>query len=354
MGEIVLNILCSNDEEKWAEIIEQFSEADIYSMLEYANAHALHGDGVPVMFYFDNGKVKAINIAMKRDISKERFFTDKIEEGKYFDLISPYGYGGFIIEGDYSDSDLEEIKSEYEEICIENNIVSEFVRFNPLNDSNKDFIEYFNASDVGKIMCIDISEGQDIWANLDSTVRNRIRNAEKYGIEIRRGKSEELIAEFEKIYNQRMDSLNASDYYFFDKKFFEYIFEKLDENIELFYAVYEGKIIAACDIIFYGDRLHYHLSASLDEYRKLPSVNLLIWEVMKWGQENGYKVLNLGGGLGGKQDGLFRFKRGFNRKNALDFYLGKKIFDDEAYEYLLSLRDELDRDSEFFPLYRSN
>lgn len=349
-----MKILSSKDKKEWKEVLEYFDEADVFNMLEYGKAHSIHGDGEPVMFYFSNENVKAVNIAMKRDIAKDRLFESKIEPGKYYDLISPYGYGGFIVEGDYTDSDIVQIESEYTEICEKNNIVTEFMRFNPMNDSSMEFAEYFNASKIGKLVCVNISESEDIWSNLDSTVRNRIRNAEKYGIEVRRGKTEDLISEFEKIYNQRMDSLSASEYYFFDKEFFDYLFEHLDDNLELFYAVYEGKIIAACDILTYKNRLHYHLSASLDEYRKLPSVNLLIWEVMKWGQEKGYEVLNLGGGLGSKEDGLYRFKRGFNRKNVFDFFVGKKIFDKKTYEYLLSLREGVDRDSDFFPLYRAN
>ena len=36
---------------------------------------------------------------MKRDIGKDEYFLERIPVESYFDLTTPYGYGGFILKG---------------------------------------------------------------------------------------------------------------------------------------------------------------------------------------------------------------------------------------------------------------
>ena len=52
-----------------------------------------------MLFHYDDGKTRGINVVMKRDIANDERFKNKIEENKYFDFATPYGYGGWIIEG---------------------------------------------------------------------------------------------------------------------------------------------------------------------------------------------------------------------------------------------------------------
>ena len=73
------------------------------------------------------------------------------------------------------------------------------------------------------------------------------------------------------------------------------------------------------------------------------------------GCANGFETLHLGGGLGSREDSLFQFKKSFNRTSSNVFSVGKKCFNKEVYEYLVSIRHNtfgLDLSSEFFPLYR--
>ena len=62
---------------------------------------------------------------MKRDVALNKNFVGKIPQGQFFDFSSPYGYGGWLIEG----TSVESVYKEYNEWCHENGIISEFVRF---------------------------------------------------------------------------------------------------------------------------------------------------------------------------------------------------------------------------------
>ena len=125
----------------------------------------------------------------------------------------------------------------------------------------------------------------------------------------------------------------------------------------MFYATYEGKIIAMSIMLFANKQMHYHLSGSLLEYRHLAPSNLLLYKAALWGYEHGFKTLHLGGGVGSGEDNLYKFKAAFNRKSDYQFSIAKMIFDQEKYDRLVeerALRDiYFDKESKFFPLYRS-
>ena len=97
--------------------------------------------------------------------------------------------------------------------------------------------------------------------------------------------------------------------------------------------------------------MHYHLSGSLREYQKYAPSNLLLYKAALWGYANGYRILHLGGGVGSKEDSLFKFKSAFNRKEHLQFSIGRKVFWEDAYNELTSIKGSSEVES-FFPKYR--
>lgn len=152
-----------------------------------------------------------------------------------------------------------------------------------------------------------------------------------------------------------MDKDDAADYYYFQKDFYNSILSDLKYNSTMFYAVYRGKTIAMSIILFSNQQMHYHLSASDKEYQHLAPTNLLLYEAACWGCENGYRSFHLGGGIGSQEDSLFRFKKAFNKCPQTYFSIGRKIFDQEKYDKLVTLRknqiNSID-ETTYFPAYR--
>ena len=90
-------------------------------------------------------------------------------------------------------------------------------------------------------------------------------------------------------------------------------------------------------------------------HSSLAATNLLLYEAASWGCENGFKTFHLGGGLGSKEDNLYKFKKAFNKNSDTYFSIGKKIFDQDKYNYLSKIRfDEKKHDplDPYFPTYR--
>lgn len=344
----MLTVYTTQNKEQWDNIVCSFENYDTYWLCGYVKAFEVHGDGDALLFYYEDDSSRGINVAMKRDISEDSRFGSVIEKGKYFDLATPYGYGGWLIEGVNTDI----LFSEYEKWCFENNIISEFVRFHPVIKNHLQASSY-EIIGLGNTVSLDLSSPETIWANITSKNRNVIRKAQKNSIHIYNGRYPEIYQKFREIYNATMDKDNADSYYYFSPEFYESICHDLAYNAQVFYAEMEGKIIAASIMLSANGFMNYHLSGSVREYSNLAPTNLLLYEAALWGYANGYKSLYLGGGVGSGEDSLFKFKKSFYRLDDLPrFYIGKKIFNKELYEYLVSLRTDLP-DNEFFPEYRA-
>jgi lipid II:glycine glycyltransferase (peptidoglycan interpeptide bridge formation enzyme) len=108
-------------------------------------------------------------------------------------------------------------------------------------------------------------------------------------------------------------------------------------------------------VLHANHQLHLHLCASDRDYQQLASNNLLYYEVACWGLKNGYTSLHMGSGVGGIEDSLFRFKKGFNKNSDTQLLVGEKIFDENKYNILTNLRKletDYNYETEYIPAYR--
>jgi hypothetical protein len=346
-----LQVITINRTEQWDRIVKSFKKHDVYYLSGYVKAFQLHGDGEPLLFYFDNGNTRAINVVIKKDISKDIHFIGKLDENKYFDLITPYGYGGFLIEG--TDHNL--LREQYIKWCKDNNIINEFVRFHPLINNATNSADIYEMVLLGSTVCMDITNIDKIWYTLSSKNRHMIRKAQKSNLHVYWGRDEWLLEEFIDIYNSTMDKNNANEYYYFKRSFYKSILHDLKNNAVYFYVKLNDEIISMAIIIFCNNKMHYHLSASKKQFQHLAPTNLLLYEAACWGSENGYKEFHLGGGRGTKQDSLYLFKKAFNKQSDKEFFIGKAIFNEEVYNNLLNVRKKelnFDVETSYFPKYR--
>lgn len=343
----MVSILDLSQAAEWDRLVRSFIKYDIYYLSGYVKAFYLHGDGDPFLMYYSSPELRAIYVYMRRPTAIE---------GVY-DSVSPYGYGGVLFEGNTSEENLQVFWTEYVGMMQQKGIVDNFVRYHPVIGNADSLRGISSVIDIGKTIAIDLSSEKIIFENLTSKNRGKIRKAQKNGVEIRHGRDPELFEQFKEIYRVTMDADDATAYYYFKDDFYRSICQDLADHYEMFYAVFEEKIIAMAIMLFANGRMHYHLSGSLIEYRTLAPTNLLLYEAALWGLSQDFKTLHLGGGLGASDDSLYKFKEGFNRNNSQVFSIGKEIFDESKYGELVALRKSTDPDfdetSRFFPLYRA-
>lgn len=346
---MAIRIFTMENRREWDETVRSFSDFDVYYLSGYLRGLQLHGDGEPLLFYYEaeDGSCRGMNAVMKRSIGEAAEFRELEAAAALYDLSTPYGYGGWLLEGDMPEG----FEEEYRGFCRREKIVSEFVRFNPMTDNAAPCRGLYNISDLGRTVYIDLRNEEDAWAGFSSKNRNHIRKAAKEGIRAGSTREPDIIDGFMEIYEDTMDRDGAADYYYFQRSYYESLLKDIGEGCRFFYAEKDDKIIAAAIILMAGRRMHYHLSASLKEYRKLAPTNLLLWEASRFGIEKGFQSFHLGGGVGSADDSLFKFKKAFNRNDDKQFSVGRAVFDEEKYDMLVKARGEIGNPG-FFPEYR--
>lgn len=339
----------------WDNLICSIPNHDVYYLSGYVKAFQINGDGIPTLVWWERDKIKAACVLMIRDIAEDPHFKE-LERNKYFDAITPYGYGGFIYNSDPTEEDISSLSKDFFDLLQQYGIISVFFRFHPILKNAQLSRDLCQVIDLGKTISLDLKDEETIWKNITSKNRNVIRKAEKFGVQIHHGKGLDILSKFKEIYDETMRLDNADEYYFFKDDFYESIDKDLNENYEVFYATLGENIISMAIIIFDNKQMHYHLSGSKREFRSYAPSNLLLFKVAIWGMEKGYETFHLGGGVGSGEDPLYKFKSSFNRNSDNQFSIGKLITNQNDYHDLISMRkskNKINENINFFPLYRS-
>lgn len=344
---MALTVYTIEQSEQWDTVVRSFKKYDIYWLSGYVKAFQIHGDGEPLLFYFEDNETRGINVVMKRDIADDDRFKCKIPSNKYFDFTTPYGYGGWIIEG----GGTEKIFKDYLVWIQKEGIVSEFVRFHPMVKNHNQVNSFYDVIQLGDVVHMDLSSPENIWNEISSKNRNHIRKAIKNDIKIYNGRFPKMYDMFQAIYNGTMDKDDAEEYYYFGDEFYKSVLDDLPYNAQIFWAEKDCQVIAASIILVANGYINYHLSGSLREFSSLAPTNLLLYKVALWGCMNGYRTLYLGGGVGSSEDSLFKFKRAFYKGELNKFYIGRKIYDSNKYDELVEINKT--NNSSYFPKYRA-
>ena len=193
-SEYMISIITLDETEKWNHIVKSFKNYDIYYLSNYVKAFKIHGDGEPLLFFYEDEHIKAINVAMKRDIAADERFATEIPPNTFFDITTPYGYGGFLIEGNRTDASLQALNDEYSCLCRAEGIVSEIVRFHPVLNNSEDVKGIYDIAKLGKTITLTLSSKDDIWHNLNTNKKRWIKKAKECGVEVYQGRSQELFS----------------------------------------------------------------------------------------------------------------------------------------------------------------
>ncbi|TWT24355.1 GNAT family N-acetyltransferase [Planomicrobium sp. CPCC 101110] len=342
----LLMIMDAKDSAHWNSIIDGFSDKDIYFYFEYIMSSLSLDDGEALLFLFESENGKIAYPAVKRKVTAKT-------NVELYDITTPYGYGGPLMEVYCNRKCLiSEFREAFNEYCSTHCIVSEFVRFHPLLSNHRGFEEEMEIVPLSHTIEINLQQEGNLLDRLPGKNRNMIRKALKNDVEVKKVDIGSYLGEFLSMYYATMDRNRASGFYYFTEEYFKETIKLFGPDLHLFGAFLEGQMISSTLILTKGNFMHYHLSGSAREYQHLGANNVLLYEVAKWGEENGMQRFHLGGGYSGDGDSLFRFKKSFSSSEPLQFCIGKKIHNPNYY-HMLVLENDITEDSGFFPLYRS-
>lgn len=285
----------------------------------------------------------------------KRIIPIELNGATYYDLITPYGYGGpYIVESEENDKNVlvMEFMKEFKQYCEDNHIVSEFVRFHPIIENQKYFKEAYNTVYLHPTVGTKIKDVDDpVQEEFSKSCRKSIRRALKSGIEYKIIENPENVDDFLKIYYSTMDRNNASSYYYFDKEYFNKCLKYYRKNIILVEAIYKNQVIAAGFYFYYNKILQAHLSGTLTDYLSLSPAYIIKYATAMWAKEHGMEYIHYGGGTSDSlDDPLYLFKKKFTKNTEFEYWIGKKIWNQEIYEKLCKRKQV--KESNYFPAYR--
>lgn len=333
--------------EIWNGIVRSFPDYEVFYLAEYSAAFMRENpkNGIPLLLLYENGEERAVNVVFRRDVATEDKLRGLIGPDQYYDLITPYGYGGF--RGNISDWD--KLNKAYSAYCTDRHYVCEFVRFELFSDYARHYDGETETRTRNVVRSLNLSL-DEIWMDFKQKVRKNVKRADSYNLDIIIEASDEHLDDFLRIYYSTMERTNAEKYFFFSRQFFETI-SGMRGNIMFFHVLHEGKIIST-ELVLYGpENCYSYLGGTDADYMYVRPNDYLKYEAIRWAKEKGLKNYVLGGGYG-SDDGIFQYKFAFAPNGVRNFYIGRKIFDPESYNRLKALRTD-GTDEKFFPVYRS-
>jgi len=283
-------------------------QRDVYFSSAYLLLWQGNGDGRAMGAIFDHGDSVILYPFLLRDLEQVPYLGAKYNG--LHDIQTPYGYGGPLINREAGDEHAVQLfRRAFAAWCRENGVVSEFIRFHPLLDTQLGMERHLEVANVNTtVWCrIDCSPSEHLQ-NLAGSTRRGVRKARESGLTVQVETDDEAYARFVELYRATMERRNAVDYYLFDEDYFRSFRELLGPAQSLLTARYDGKIVAGALFLRSPQFIHYHLGGSDTQALSLRPNNLLFFEAMNWAAGLGIAELHLGGGYrAGGEDELFRF-----------------------------------------------
>jgi len=350
-----VQILSPDDRKQWDELAMSIVDPDIYWLSGYCSLYESGQEESARLFIYKEDTGTVMYPFVLRQVNTlphiKRLWEDAPE---MYDIITPYGYGGPICTSLHDEDRnglLGRFQQAFSNYCKEQKIITEFVRFHPLYRNHQDYMDV-DPCFVRNTISVDLEPAvDDIFAKFSSKNRNRIRVSLKSGLF---GRQETMTLErlqfFIDMYYHTMDRVKAQASYYFTEQYFYDMLDRLSDQLTMLGIYAEDELVCASIFLHEGEHVHYHLLASNERYFSCAPNNFLLYFAIQHFKERGFKKIHLGGGYTGN-DSLYRFKKGFNNHEPLDFYVGRKVRDPYLYKLLKSKFNGI-TESEYFPFYR--
>ena len=294
--------------------------------------------------------------------------TNLLEQNNFggartYEIISPYGYPGMLVNpAGENPAFIKKCLNAIYENWHQRNICSAFIRLHPLLNS------YINITDSGPfvvcsqgnvVVCDLTKDLNDIWQQTRTNHRRKITKLGKSGFTAQVKSMNEYFDVFIDIYQETMDRVNATESYYFKRDYFRSLINILQDRLHVCVVEFDGEVVAASLMTELNGIVQYHLGGTKTKFLHQSPATMMFDYMIKWSKLRGNRYLNLGGGLGGRQDSLFHFKAGFSDR-ITPFMTMRSIVNEDIYNRLTYLRAEslgitipVALSTSFFPAYRS-
>jgi len=323
---ITIRLATKEDKEEWNNVVEQTDNGTIYHTWEWKQVieQGLGDKAYYIIAERNNDLVGVFPLFSRASLkySKVPAFFKNTFQVLWSPHIQVWGYGGPCILG--NDEEVFKKLFEYADNFIKKNKKIISLRVFPYKNRFETFYQKNNFTSISwQTSYLYLSKSVDeLWTNLNKKHRNAVRKGRKEGLKVVEGKTESEIKEFyECVWSDlvRYITNKTKHQLIYSPKFLPYEYFKTIWDIlvpkkmaKFYFVYYNDKIISGLVIFCYNDMAIYEHGASIREYLKLRPNNLLLWIAIEDAKKNGYKIFDLAGMPFDEQDGVYRFKAGWN------------------------------------------
>jgi len=262
-----------------------------------------------------------------------REIDSKIFNIQYYDIVAPFDYG------EYHNNNTELLDSffkTFHAFCLNKNIISEFIRFNPMLTHKVNLLEkHMNISFIQDHIYMDLTI--DYVSSFSKRKIRNIKKAQKYDYQFIEN---DTIENFYLVYVNTMKRIKANSYFYFEQS----ALKSLLAFGKIFSIKYDDKIISSIFILEDIDIIYYFLGGTHAKYIHL-GFNSLLFKLVANYYTRSKKMFFLSGG----KNGLYTYKQEFSSLTK-PYYIGKKIYNELIYKQLTIESSRVNND--FFPQYR--
>lgn len=308
---------------RWKEILGSMRIKDVHYTSHYFLSALSLDPGEALMFYYSDQDGSIAYPFIKRRIEGE--------PPNYFDITTPFGYGGPVVRGEGdSDALVARFLEAFSGYCRDEHIIAEYIRFHPLLGNAAYFEKHLKLLPLYETYTVDLKRAAESAGGRHNS------SQEDQGIVIRKLGTVRHMFEFLVLYYAEVRRREEADsYYFFTQDYFEALVSNLGPILHLFGAYRGQKLISACYILAEGDTIYQHLDGTLEGEEKSGTAKTLLLKIEEWGADNNMAFYHLGGDFkmeGGKN---LPVKRKIANMQPSMFYICEKIHDASIYMELI-------------------
>jgi CelD/BcsL family acetyltransferase involved in cellulose biosynthesis len=276
------------------------------------------------------------------------------------DIASPYGYPGLLLNEYGRDPGF--AAAAWSAMCEQwrsRGACSAFLRMHPIFGAGFDALLPQDAlTDSGETVGADLSLDEDaLWRNVAEKHRHTIKRAARHGFAARDASLLDVLDAFIEVYRQTMDRVRAKDSYYFSREYFAALASMRQTHCCI--VEKDDEIAAACLLFETCGVVQLHLGGTATAHYSYSPFTMCLYRAMVWASQRGNHRMHFGGGLGGNNDQLFKFKARFGPLRYR-FHTARIVLDEQRYNDLVE-RAALHagipvadlQSSTFFPAYRA-
>jgi hypothetical protein len=301
-----MEILGTGDAARWNAVLDASLQHDFHHLPQYHRVSEQRGEGRGHFFVYSEGPYTIGLPLLLRPVQPD-------QPGSWQDATSVYGYGGPVASHEsFPEAVVRNFQRELAAALGERRVVTVFSRLHPLIAQHEILAGIGECPVNGTTLSIDLTvPDHEQRANYSKNCRVTLRKLRASGFTGLHDAEKRYLPEFVEVYRETMDRVGAHQSYFFDDSYFDLLTRELGSASQLFVALKDGAPVAATLCMLCKGIMQDHLGGTRTAFLKFSPDRLVVDTARAWAANAGARAYHLGGGVGAKEDSVFKYKLGF-------------------------------------------